>query len=90
MISWSYHILRSYATDVETLNSMLYIMSIIMQFLQLHLDPASSNTLPASGDGSIKQTLRVSNSQHGKVQHMRGFKRMQIQVLNSLMCFPSM
>lgn len=40
---------------------------MFLQFLQLHLDPASSNTLPASGDGSITQTLRVSNSQHGKV-----------------------
>ncbi|XP_057810962.1 AP-1 complex subunit gamma-2-like isoform X2 [Salvia miltiorrhiza] len=38
----------------------------VPKFLQLHLDPASSNTLPASGDGSITQTLRVSNSQHGK------------------------
>lgn len=37
------------------------------QFLQLHLDPASSNTLPASDNGSIKQKLRVTNSQHGKV-----------------------
>lgn len=38
-----------------------------LQFLQLHLDPASSNILPASGDGSIAQKLRVTNSQHGKV-----------------------
>lgn len=38
-----------------------------MQFLQLHLDPASGNTLPASSDGSITQKLRVSNNQHGKV-----------------------
>ncbi|KAH9709067.1 AP-1 complex subunit gamma-2 [Citrus sinensis] len=37
-----------------------------LQFLQLHLDPASGNTLPASGNGSITQTLRVTNSQHGK------------------------
>ncbi|KAG9135934.1 hypothetical protein Leryth_021179 [Lithospermum erythrorhizon] len=34
--------------------------------LQLHLEPASSNTLPASGNGSITQKLRVTNSQHGK------------------------
>ncbi|KAL7091623.1 hypothetical protein ACP275_12G117200 [Erythranthe tilingii] len=38
----------------------------VPKFLQLHLDPASSNTLPASGNGSISQKLRVSNSQHGK------------------------
>ncbi|KAL0447111.1 UNVERIFIED_CONTAM: AP-1 complex subunit gamma-2 [Sesamum latifolium] len=38
----------------------------VPKFLQLHLDPASSNTLPASGNGSVSQKLRVSNSQHGK------------------------
>ncbi|GFZ00089.1 gamma-adaptin 1 [Actinidia rufa] len=38
----------------------------VPKFLQLHLDPASSNTLPASGNGSITQDLRVTNSQHGK------------------------
>ncbi|KAI3467496.1 hypothetical protein Pfo_024159 [Paulownia fortunei] len=38
----------------------------VPKFLQLHLDPASSNTLSASGNGSITQKLRVSNSQHGK------------------------
>ncbi|KAI3452761.1 hypothetical protein Pfo_009424 [Paulownia fortunei] len=38
----------------------------VPKFLQLHLDPASSNTLPASSNGSITQKLRVSNSQHGK------------------------
>ncbi|CAN6550688.1 unnamed protein product [Malus baccata var. baccata] len=38
----------------------------VPKFLQLHLEPASSNTLPASGDGSVTQTLRVTNSQHGK------------------------
>ncbi|XP_030520887.1 AP-1 complex subunit gamma-2-like [Rhodamnia argentea] len=38
----------------------------VPKFLQLHLDPASSNTLPASGSGNVTQTLRVTNSQHGK------------------------
>ncbi|GAU36898.1 hypothetical protein TSUD_220670, partial [Trifolium subterraneum] len=38
----------------------------VPKFLQLHLDPASGNTLPATGNGSITQTLRVTNSQHGK------------------------
>ncbi|KAK1365772.1 AP-1 complex subunit gamma [Heracleum sosnowskyi] len=38
----------------------------VPKFLQLHLDPASSNVLPASGNGSIIQKLRVVNSQHGK------------------------
>ncbi|XP_027099720.1 AP-1 complex subunit gamma-2 isoform X1 [Coffea arabica] len=38
----------------------------VPKFLQLHLDPASSNTLPASGNGSISQKLRITNSQHSK------------------------
>ncbi|GAA0145222.1 membrane traffic protein [Lithospermum erythrorhizon] len=38
----------------------------VPKFLQLHLEPASSNTLPASGNESITQKLRVTNSQHGK------------------------
>lgn len=38
----------------------------VPKFLQLHLDPASSNTLPASGNGTITQNLRVINSQQGK------------------------
>uniref|UniRef100_A0A1J3K3X0 AP-1 complex subunit gamma n=1 Tax=Noccaea caerulescens TaxID=107243 RepID=A0A1J3K3X0_NOCCA len=48
----------------------------VPKFLQLHLDPASSNSLPANG--SIKQTMRVTNSQRGKkpiVMRMRvGYK----------------
>ncbi|XP_076928162.1 AP-1 complex subunit gamma-2-like isoform X2 [Bidens hawaiensis] len=38
----------------------------VPKFLQLHLEPASSNTLPGSGSGSITQKLRVTNNQHGK------------------------
>ncbi|KMT07292.1 hypothetical protein BVRB_6g149210 [Beta vulgaris subsp. vulgaris] len=38
----------------------------VPKFLQLHLDPASSTSLPANGNGSITQTMRVTNSQHGK------------------------
>ncbi|CAL0331505.1 unnamed protein product [Lupinus luteus] len=38
----------------------------VPKFLQLQLDPASSNTLPAAGNGSIMQILKVTNSQHGK------------------------
>ncbi|KAK6791330.1 hypothetical protein RDI58_010411 [Solanum bulbocastanum] len=37
-----------------------------MKFLQLQLDPASGNTLPANGNGSITQKLRITNGQHGK------------------------
>ncbi|MFQ6652155.1 hypothetical protein Gotur_024153 [Gossypium turneri] len=43
------------------------LFSILKElFLQLHLDPASSSTLPASGNGSITQSMKVTNSQHGK------------------------
>ncbi|KAF7809272.1 AP-1 complex subunit gamma-2-like isoform X1 [Senna tora] len=38
----------------------------VPKFLQLHLEPASSNTLPASDNGTLSQNLRVTNSQHGK------------------------
>ncbi|KAK4791834.1 hypothetical protein SAY86_032247 [Trapa natans] len=38
----------------------------VPKFLQLHLDPASSNTLPAGGADSVKQTLNITNTQHGK------------------------
>ncbi|XP_006340110.1 AP-1 complex subunit gamma-2-like isoform X1 [Solanum tuberosum] len=38
----------------------------VPKFLQLQLDPASGNSLPANGNGSITQKLRITNSQHGK------------------------
>ncbi|KAG9452664.1 hypothetical protein H6P81_005568 [Aristolochia fimbriata] len=38
----------------------------VPKFIQLHLDPASSNVLPAGGNGSIRQTLTVTNSQLGQ------------------------
>ncbi|XP_024994134.1 AP-1 complex subunit gamma-2-like isoform X3 [Cynara cardunculus var. scolymus] len=38
----------------------------VPKFLQLHLEPASGNTLPGSGNGSITQKLQVTNTQHGK------------------------
>ncbi|XP_023526575.1 AP-1 complex subunit gamma-2-like isoform X2 [Cucurbita pepo subsp. pepo] len=38
----------------------------VPKFLQLHLDSASASTLPGSGNGSITQNLRVTNSQYGK------------------------
>ncbi|XP_042494397.1 AP-1 complex subunit gamma-2-like isoform X2 [Macadamia integrifolia] len=38
----------------------------VPKFVQLHLDPASSNSLPASGKGSVTQKFRVTNSQHGQ------------------------
>ncbi|CAN1151270.1 AP-1 complex subunit gamma-2 [Linum perenne] len=38
----------------------------VPKFLQLNLDPASGNSLPANGNDTITQTLKVTNSQHGK------------------------
>uniref|UniRef100_A0A0D6R6I1 AP-1 complex subunit gamma n=1 Tax=Araucaria cunninghamii TaxID=56994 RepID=A0A0D6R6I1_ARACU len=38
----------------------------VPKFMQLHLDPASSNILPPSGNGKIVQGLSINNSQHGQ------------------------
>ncbi|PKA62478.1 AP-1 complex subunit gamma-2 [Apostasia shenzhenica] len=38
----------------------------VPKFIQLHLDPASSSTIPPSGNGTITQTLSVTNSLHGQ------------------------
>jgi AP-1 complex subunit gamma-1 len=38
----------------------------VPKFIQLHLDPASSNTLPANGTGTITQSLTLTNTQHGQ------------------------
>ncbi|XP_068649729.1 AP-1 complex subunit gamma-2-like [Aristolochia californica] len=38
----------------------------VPKFIQLHLDPASSNILPGGGIGSIRQSLTITNSQHGQ------------------------
>ncbi|AQK80601.1 AP-1 complex subunit gamma-1 [Zea mays] len=38
----------------------------VPKFIQLRLDPASSSTLPASGNVSVTQSLSVTNNQHGQ------------------------
>ncbi|PNT76447.1 hypothetical protein BRADI_1g48257v3 [Brachypodium distachyon] len=38
----------------------------VPKFIQLRLDPASSSILPASGNGSVTQSLSVTNNQHGQ------------------------
>ncbi|KAJ3707537.1 hypothetical protein LUZ61_011242 [Rhynchospora tenuis] len=38
----------------------------VPKFVQLHLKPASSNTLPANENGTITQDLTVTNTQHGQ------------------------
>uniref|UniRef100_A0A0E0K6I2 AP-1 complex subunit gamma n=1 Tax=Oryza punctata TaxID=4537 RepID=A0A0E0K6I2_ORYPU len=38
----------------------------VPKFIQLRLDPASGNIVPASGNGSVTQGFSVTNSQHGQ------------------------
>lgn len=38
----------------------------VPKFIQLKLDPASGNTVPASGNGSVTQGLNITNNQHGQ------------------------
>lgn len=56
----------TFANLSESVYCDFVFQAAVPKFLQLHLDPASSNTLLASGNGSIVQKLRVTNSQHGK------------------------
>uniref|UniRef100_M8C5N8 AP-1 complex subunit gamma n=1 Tax=Aegilops tauschii TaxID=37682 RepID=M8C5N8_AEGTA len=51
-------------TSVTLTNFMF--QAAVPKFIQLRLDPASSSTLPASGNGSITQSLSVTNNQHGQ------------------------
>ncbi|VAI83018.1 unnamed protein product [Triticum turgidum subsp. durum] len=48
-----------------TLTNFMF-QAAVPKFIQLRLDPASSSTLPASGNGSITQSLSVTNNQHGQ------------------------
>ncbi|THU47585.1 hypothetical protein C4D60_Mb09t17140 [Musa balbisiana] len=63
------HVTEIHATFVN-LSSDAYtdfvFQAAVPKFVQLHLDPANSNQLPASGNGTITQTLTVTNSQHGQ------------------------
>jgi Adaptin C-terminal domain len=47
--------------------SKCYSSCFVLQFIQLNLDPASGNTLPANGNGTITQNLTVTNTQYGQV-----------------------
>ncbi|XP_020110400.1 AP-1 complex subunit gamma-2 [Ananas comosus] len=49
----------------STLTNFIF-QAAVPKFVQLHLDPASSSTLPANGNGTITQSLRVTNTQHGQ------------------------
>ncbi|XBH97727.1 hypothetical protein VPH35_127354 [Triticum aestivum] len=48
-----------------TLTNFMF-QAAVPKFIQLRLDPASSSTLPASGNGSVTQSLSVTNNQHGQ------------------------
>ncbi|CAD6241829.1 unnamed protein product [Miscanthus lutarioriparius] len=39
----------------------------VPKFIQLRLDPASGNTVPANGNGSVTQGLNVTNNQQGQI-----------------------
>jgi AP-1 complex subunit gamma-1 len=39
----------------------------VPKFMQLQLEPASSNFLPANGDGFITQIIKATNNMHGQV-----------------------
>ncbi|CAD6249064.1 unnamed protein product [Miscanthus lutarioriparius] len=39
----------------------------VPKFIQLRLDPASGNTVPANGNGSVTQGLNVTNNQQGQL-----------------------
>uniref|UniRef100_A0A7N0T865 AP-1 complex subunit gamma n=1 Tax=Kalanchoe fedtschenkoi TaxID=63787 RepID=A0A7N0T865_KALFE len=60
------HIKATFTNKTANTYSDFIFQAAVPKFLQLHLDPASSNTLLGSGTGSITQSLRVTNSQHGK------------------------
>ncbi|CAN4124257.1 unnamed protein product [Withania somnifera] len=49
----------------EVLTNFIF-QAAVPKFLQLHLDPASGNMLPANSNGSITQKLKLTNSQHCK------------------------
>ncbi|OEL26891.1 AP-1 complex subunit gamma-2, partial [Dichanthelium oligosanthes] len=38
----------------------------VPKFIQLRLDPASGNTVPANGNGSVTQGLNITNNQQGQ------------------------
>nr|CAB3467163.1 unnamed protein product [Digitaria exilis] len=51
-----------------TFTDFVFQAAVPKVFIQLRLDPASSSTLPASGNGAVTQNLSVTNNQHGQEQ----------------------
>ncbi|KAM3244899.1 hypothetical protein ACQJBY_056308 [Aegilops geniculata] len=50
----------------DTDGMFLMLSKTIPQFIQLRLDPASGNIVPANGKGSVTQGFSVTNNQHGQ------------------------
>ncbi|KAI4339345.1 hypothetical protein MLD38_024298 [Melastoma candidum] len=60
-------VIQATFTNLSSSNYTDFIFqAAVPKFLQLHLDPASGNSLPAGGNSTMTQTLSVTNSQHGK------------------------
>jgi AP-1 complex subunit gamma-1 len=57
-----------------------------LQFIQLRLDPASGNTVPAKGNGSVTQGLNVTNNQQGQV--CEDLHPLPLQLLLSIFLLP--
>ncbi|KAF5754743.1 putative adaptor protein complex AP-1, gamma subunit [Helianthus annuus] len=60
------HIEADFTNKSSDVYTNFIFQAAVPKFLQLHLEPASSNTLPGNANGAITQKLRVTNSQHGK------------------------
>ncbi|XP_020593385.1 AP-1 complex subunit gamma-2-like [Phalaenopsis equestris] len=60
------HIKATFTNKSSNTYTDFIFQAAVPKFIQLHLDPASSSTIPPSGTGSIMQTLSVTNSQHGQ------------------------
>ncbi|KAG0455758.1 hypothetical protein HPP92_023546 [Vanilla planifolia] len=60
------HIKATFTNKTSTPCTDFIFQAAVPKFIQLHLDPASSSILPSSGNGSIMQTLTVTNSQYSQ------------------------
>ncbi|XP_074582389.1 AP-1 complex subunit gamma-2-like [Curcuma longa] len=59
--------IQATCTNLSTDEYMDFIfLAAVPKFIQLRLEPASSSILPANGNGTITQTLTLTNSQHGQ------------------------
>ncbi|KAJ7556154.1 hypothetical protein O6H91_05G071600 [Diphasiastrum complanatum] len=52
-------------TSSNTYTDVIF-QAAVPKFMQLQLEPASGNVLPANSSGTVTQVIRVNNSQHGQ------------------------